>query len=437
MDSAAPASVSHRLILPFESADDWHRIESILRKNVSQLENIDDVINAFRPNTDQTCRFFAVVPKSAEAAKFDFSQFFQFGWPFMQRVALEMPELFAGQQVALLLGPEETPEKVAVEKVTLSRRQCACLLAHSVFGSITASARQVRKEKWAFRAAQLFFLQSIPSALCVLNYFTMLGKNGVPEGNVVFERRRFAKKSIPWRWDESEKPLCEIEFDDKGTIEDSIAEAHADFSNRFPGGGALENDAFQEEILFAIKPELIVSMALCSFMRDEESVLIHGALRFSNYSGYGSSFTYEGSYTGPNATPTVIAIDALQGMSKLQFNGDAFILRDLNKARVAFGGARTLATGNWGCGAFGNDHVLKMVQQWMAASEAGVEHVYYYTFGDKRVGEVFSIARGFRGRPIKELWAAVQQAAKQAAKEGSAQAFRKTLFGLIPKKESK
>ena len=27
----------------------------------------------------------------------------------------------------------------------------------------------------------------------------------------------------------------------------------------------------------------------------------------------------------------------------------------------------SLATGNWGCGAFGNDHTLKFLQQWLAA----------------------------------------------------------------------
>ena len=49
----------------------------------------------------------------------------------------------------------------------------------------------------------------------------------------------------------------------------------------------------------------------------------------------------------------------------------AALLRDLNKARLAFEGAREVATGHWGCGAFGNNHDLMFVKQWLAASEAG------------------------------------------------------------------
>ena len=79
-------------------------------------------------------------------------------------------------------------------------------------------------------------------------------------------------------------------------------------------------------------------------------------------------------------------------MSRIQFN-DKLILRDMNKgktknkkqktknkklplffdpsppARIAFSSSTSIATGNWGCGAFGNDHILKFCQQWMAASE--------------------------------------------------------------------
>lgn len=91
-----------------------------------------------------------------------------------------------------------------------------------------------------------------------------------------------------------------------------------------------------EEILFVVKPELIVAMALASYMHDEEvrcrclgaghysSVLlssdllcnvpawfaaraknctfqvvrVSGALRFSAYTGYASTFTFAGDWEG-------------------------------------------------------------------------------------------------------------------------------------------
>ena len=49
---------------------------------------------------------------------------------------------------------------------------------------------------------------------------------------------------------------------------------------------------------------------------------------------------------------------------------------------------KPIATGNWGCGAFGGDPQLKSLIQWLAASQAGCPAVYYYTFGDKRVMQV-------------------------------------------------
>ena len=46
---------------------------------------------------------------------------------------------------------------------------------------------------------------------------------------------------------------------------------------------------------------------------------------------------------------------------------------------------KTIATGNWGCGAFNGNHELKFIQQWIAASFAGIEILDYYTFKDKNM----------------------------------------------------
>jgi hypothetical protein len=110
-------------------------------------------------------------------------------------------------------------------------------------------------------------------------------------------------------------------------------------------------------------------------------------------------------------------MDALQGCAKIQF-GEGLIRRDLNKARQAFAGASTVATGNWGCGAFGNDHVLKFLQQWLAASDAGVTQLYYHTYADRRSGSLGALAQGFQGCTIGELWTVLQGAAQQCGRPG-------------------
>jgi poly(ADP-ribose) glycohydrolase len=303
----------------------------------------------------------------------------------MMAVALEMPSLFAAADLPLLLQYENG-------HVELSRRQCACLLAHSFFGSITESARRVRKEKWAFRASQLFFLEALPSALCFLNYFKLLGLDTCPPGAVSLRRLSFPRKCPPWKWEAHDHVMCPVEIVADGRIEDSSAPLHVDFANKFVGGGCLENDFNMEEILFAVKPELIVAMALCSYLQDEEVLRISGAIQYSRYIGYASTFEFEGDcdlyrQEGGRLIPDVVAMDALQGCAKIQF-GEGLIRRDLDKARLAFDGegrgACAVATGNWGCGAFGNDHTLKFLQQWLACSSAGVPLLVYHTGGDKR-----------------------------------------------------
>ena len=461
--AATPLTSPSRLILPCESPQEWSLITAALQRPLRSLSDLDALLTHFASaSTGQICRFFATIPPSPEGSKFDWDAFWSHGVPFMTAVALEMPSLFAAADLPLLLQYENG-------HVELSRRQCACLLAHSFFGSITESARRVRKEKWAFRAAQLFFLEALPSALCFLNYFKLLGLDAGPHGAVSLRRLSFPRKCPPWKWEGHDHVMCPVEIVADGRIEDSSAPLHVDFANKFVGGGCLENDFNMEEILFAVKPELIVAMALCSYLQDEEVLRISGAIQYSRYTGYASTFEFEGDcdlyrQEGGRLIPDVVAMDALQGCAKIQF-GEGLIRRDLDKARLAFDGegrgACAVATGNWGCGAFGNDHTLKFLQQWLASSSAGVPLLEYHTCGDKRAAglggacrfqknfflasfqfghELFicsalllqqptaGLVEKFGGSTVGQLWAAVAVAAKQCpAGPQAAQSFRDAL----------
>ena len=220
-----------RLILPCEDPEEWSKVEAVLRRPLGAIDGLDAVLTEFSAETSkQTCRFFSKVPSLPEASKFDFHAFWTFGVPLMVEIALEMPVLFEGVKIPLLLHGQN-------RSVSLTRRQCACLLSHSFFGSITANARRVSKEKWAFRAAQLFFLEALPSALCFLNYFKVLGERCFPDSEVTFTRSGFVRDAPPWQWDANPTPLCHIELKHQGAIEDSPLECHADFANKFVGGG--------------------------------------------------------------------------------------------------------------------------------------------------------------------------------------------------------
>jgi poly(ADP-ribose) glycohydrolase len=198
----------------------------------------------------------------------------------------------------------------------------------------------------------------------------------------------------------------------------------------------------QEEIRFAVAPELTAMLALCPVMMDNESIAVEGAPIVHQHVGYGFNLGYgsdipllplprasvhesaendmnegteatefteaaeaaegkEGSDVNDasDAAPTIdasrrpaiVAIDALccPGSPQQQY-APRVMLREMRKALAGFSiPARergrapltAVATGNWGCGAFGGFVDIKAIIQWLAASQAG-RTVYYYPFSD-------------------------------------------------------
>ena len=226
----------------------------------------------------------------------------------------------------------------------------------------------------------------------------------------------------PWRvashGDTPSIPLCPVVIDDLGVIESMGSALHADFANRVIGGGVLGHGCVQEEIRFVISPELLVSRLFCEDLRADEAILMQGAVTYSTYTGYASSFRYNGkapSHSLPEfflarsslvtgavdvasrAPPPrtdmvdshVVAYDAVEFKSMRQGAAAQFepfwVYREALKAYTAVKGPcegsftrdcpypDRFATGNWGCGAFGGDLHLKFLLQW-AATSAGLAH---------------------------------------------------------------
>ena len=161
----------------------------------------------------------------------------------------------------------------------------------------------------------------------------------------------------------------------------------------------------QEEIRFCINPECLVSLFLCERMEDNEAILISGAEQFSMYTGYGLTFTFTGPHTDKNPIDdkkrrcvSIVAIDATpQGYENEDEFAEEGFVRELDKAYCGFSfkisgddvetnKLRPVATGNWGCGAFGGSKELKTMLQWMAASQTG-RLVKYYSFKDRSFSE--------------------------------------------------
>lgn len=65
-----------------------------------------------------------------------------------------------------------------------------------------------------------------------------------------------------------------------------------------------------------------------------------------------------------------------------------------------------IATGNWGCGAFGGDPEIKCVVQWLAASQALRQFIHYYTFGITDLQKLDEASRWIlsHGWTVGDLW---------------------------------
>ncbi|KAG9453565.1 hypothetical protein H6P81_006469 [Aristolochia fimbriata] len=65
-----------------------------------------------------------------------------------------------------------------------------------------------------------------------------------------------------------------------------------------------------------------------------------------------------------------------------------------------------VATGNWGCGAFGGDPEIKSVIQWLACSQALRPFLLYYTFGEMTLSRLEEVSQWIlsHGWTVGDLW---------------------------------
>ena len=235
-----------------------------------------------------------------------------------------------------------------------------------------------------------------------INYMTVIGKWLEENNPILNEKITYLRenKQVDIKNFENIQKLCDIEIIEQGSMFNTEAKFCIDFANKYIGGGALSGGCVQEEILFAVEPEAIVSMFLMEVMDDNDAIRIDNLIQYSNYSGYAFSFKYEESAIKDEQNlirHNIIAIDAV-----CSYSGGVdkeSIKRDLIKAYVGFNlinfddkdvakMPKTISSGNWGCGAFGGDYELKFIQQWLAATYAGVEKLYYYTFGRNEMNKI-------------------------------------------------
>ncbi|XVF86196.1 hypothetical protein PTKIN_Ptkin18bG0021000 [Pterospermum kingtungense] len=339
-----------------------------------------------------------------------------------------------------ILGPQQPG------MVLLSQELIGALLACSFFCLFPVSNRPLKHLPTIINFDHLFaslydsYSESQENKVrCIVHYFQRISSQ-MPTGFVSFERKLLSLQSLVSYpnadfWTKSTIPLCPFQVHSSGLIEDqSTGALEIDFANKYLGGGALYRGCVQEEIRFMINPELIAGMLFLPSMAENEAVEIVGAERFSDYTGYASSFRFSGDHVDKRSIDflgrrktRIVAIDALCSPRMKQYKLK-YLLRETNKAFCGFldeskyrqykmlfklneapsasietsGGSMKeevqksddrggqfmdpescigIATGNWGCGAFGGDPEIKTIIQWLAASQALRPFISYHTLG--------------------------------------------------------
>lgn len=310
------------------------------------------------------------------------------------RLVADLPKLFPE-------GLELLTRARGSGQVLLSRRCCAALLSAGLLCALPPQSDDLDLPDFSFNHVLNCDEEKV---LCLLSYLWQVDRAdaGALDEVVSFARRKGSEMPAKF-WQQLDKPLLAARVDD-GVIEESDGSLQADFANEYLGGGVLHGGNVQEEIRFSICPECLVGLLLCEKMGPEEAITIVGAQQYSHYSGYGGSFAFAGMCTtgrdGPpdglkRLGPHIVALDALVFPGGRQYE-EPFLLRELTKAYTAClgdleegAGARrgAFATGNWGCGVFGGDPQLKSMIQWLAAS-AAARQLVYFRYGDRRVDEL-------------------------------------------------
>ena len=283
-------------------------------------------------------------------------------------------------------------------KIEMTRKEAALLFLLSFFKCLECKSNR-------FNVYYILLSNSGPAfqfGRCYLNYLTIIGKWLEEKNDILNEKLIYIRDNNDSKeyLDNKQVNLCEINVIEEGSLFDGKASYCIDFANKYIGGGALTGGSVQEEILFAVEPEAIISMLFMEVMDENDAIGIFNTIEYSKSTGYGYSVKFDKSAITDDLKEIkkhrIIAIDAVVSrgffnyiFDKGQIQRD--IIRDIHKAYVGFNlinleeekdFEKIISTGNWGCGAFGGNHELKFIQQWISASFAGVKRLDYYTFAD-------------------------------------------------------
>jgi hypothetical protein len=178
--------------------------------------------------------------------------------------------------------------KRSIESISLKRNQVACLLGHMIFGLIPDSNNENFQKERSFENILSHNNQKSQNFLkSFLLYFNKISSAAFSEySNIALVYKRVSSNENLRRdfWSD-EKLLTKMTIDNEKAMEDIDESILIDFANKRIGGGVLRRGITQEEIMFIVRPEMIVSVLLFEKMNNNEAITFNGVIQYSIYKG--------------------------------------------------------------------------------------------------------------------------------------------------------
>ena len=233
------------------------------------------------------------------------------------------------------------------------------------------------------------FPLGLQKLLCYFNYYYFIFTHKeLNNEKVTLEQINFTEK---YDYKHSTCLLNEYNFEPSG-IETCLGENHIDFANArliyciWPS-------VTQEELLLCVRPELVVCCLFFQKMSDDDVILLKNSLHVNKSTGYGETFKFNGQYDDVNYIKRKNTIIAMDSSIDLSYN-QKDILRDLHKCFIGFKNCSfeengTICTGKWGCGAFGNDPTLKLLEMVIVGSCLKKNNIHFHWMNKNDFDDVY------------------------------------------------
>jgi len=385
-----------RLPLPCDDREHWASVAALASSPIDSFEELHRRMSSY-------CRLRGLGGLARALKEVGHRKFWQSTLPNIVKQAIQLPTLHA--EHAARAGPLWVMQAQSTARQEVPRDLGTSLLANMFLCTFDkpfqALACDVDMPHPSFARLLANDGASCEVAkLCMfINFFERVGRSP-PRGRIIINRVVGTAMDAD-SWFRSTQPLLPLEVAPERVGFETAAGvglAHADFANKYIGGGVLCGGCVQEEIRFSICPELCLSMLFSPRMEPQEAIQIIGAEQFSHYTGYMFKLRFGGDFVDESARwpdgtvqSAVLAMDALdlRGLDTSlsgQMSTES-MLRELNKSAAAFAPVDAeglahfpiVATGNWGCGAFGGFAPLKALIQWASASQCG-RRLRYFPF---------------------------------------------------------